>query len=120
VKSEGKTMMEIKSMQHNGVIVVSVIENLDATTSAQAKAYLSAEIEEGHTNLVIDTSNVTHLSSAGLRVILATMQKARSAGGDVRLAGAAGKIQQVVDMAGFSKIMKTFPTAEEAVTSYVS
>jgi anti-anti-sigma factor len=112
--------MEIASTQHNKVTVVSVMDNLDATTAAEARAHLGDEIEAGHTNLIIDMSGVTYLSSAGLRVILATMQQARSAGGDVRLAGAVGKIQQVIDMAGFPKIIKTFPTVEEAITSYVS
>ncbi len=112
--------MEITSIQHNNVTVVSVSDNLDATSSAEAMAYLSAEIEQGHVNLVIDMSGVTYLSSAGLRVILSTMQQARSAGGDVRLAGAEGNIKRVVEMAGFAKITKTFPTAEEAVASYIS
>ena len=112
--------MEISSTQHDDVTVVRVIDNLDATTSAVAKAHLGAEIEQGRTNLIIDLSGVTFLSSAGLRVIIATMQQARSAGGDVRLAGPVGKIRQVVDMAGFSKIMKTFASAEEAIASFTS
>jgi len=120
VESEEKTMMEIKSIQHDDVTVVSVMDNLDATTSAEATAYLGAEVEQGHINLVVDMSGITYLTSAGLRVILGTMQKARSAGGDVRLAGAEGNIKRVVEMAGFAKIMKTFPTAEQAVASYVS
>jgi len=112
--------MEIASRQQDDVSVVSVTDNLDATTSAEAKAYLGAEIAKGHTNLVIDVSGVTYLSSAGLRVILATMHQARSAGGDVRLAGAEGNIKRVVDMAGLAKIMKTFDTADTAVASYIS
>ena len=120
MKSEVKTIMEIASLQHDDVTVVSVTDSMDATTSAKAKAHLDAEIEEGHTNLVIDMSGVTYLSSTGLRVILATMQRARSAGGDVRLAGAVGKIQQVVKLAGFSKIIKTFPASEEAATRFSS
>lgn len=112
--------MKIASSQHGDVTLVSATDNLDATTFAEAKAYLDAEIEAGHTKLVIDVSDVTFLGSAGLRAILATMRQARSTGGDVRLAGAEGNIKRVVDLAGFAKIMKIFATADEAVASYIS
>jgi anti-sigma B factor antagonist len=111
--------MKMTSIQHQDVTVVRVIDNLDATTSAEAKAYFDAEIVQGHIHLVIEMSGVTYLSSAGLRVILATMQKARGTGGDVRLAGTQGNIERVVNMAGFSEIMKTFATVDQAVTSYI-
>jgi anti-sigma B factor antagonist len=65
-------------------------------------------------------AGVSYLSSAGLRVILGATRQARSKGGDLRLAGAAGDIRRVVDMAGFSKLIKTFPTAAEAVASFGS
>ncbi len=110
--------MEITSVQQNGVTVVSVMDDLDATTSAEASAYLGAEIDAGHANLVIDMGGVTYLSSAGLRVILGATRKARQQGGEVRLAGLVGSIRRVVDMSGFSEFIKTFPTAEEAVASY--
>jgi anti-sigma B factor antagonist len=110
--------MELKSIQHNDVTVVSIMDDLDAATSEEATAYLSAEIEGGHTKLVIELGGVTYMSSAGLRVILAAVQKAQEAGGDVRLAGAAGNVRRVLDMAGFFRFIKTFPTAGEAVASY--
>ena len=110
--------MEITSVQQNDVTVVSIQHDLDATASAEATAYLGAEIDSGHARLVIDMSGVVYLSSAGLRVILGAMRKARISGGDVRLAGAQGNIRRVVDMSGFAEFIKTFPTAEEAVASF--
>ncbi len=112
--------MEITSIQHDDVTAVSVTGDLDANSSAEATAYLDAEIEDGHSNLVIEMSSVTYISSAGLRVILGTMQQARSAGGDVRLAGAVGNIRRVVDLSGLATFIKTFATADQAVASYSS
>ena len=51
------------------------MDDLDATTSAEATAYLEGEIDDGHANLVIDFGGVTYLSSAGLRVILGAMRR---------------------------------------------
>jgi anti-sigma B factor antagonist len=110
--------MEITSRQENDVTIVCIADNLDATTSGEAGAYLGAELRRGHITLVIDMSAITYLSSAGLRIILGTMQRARAAGGDLRLAGAQGNILRVVEMAGFTKIIKSFPTTQEALASY--
>ena len=110
--------MEITSVQQNDVTVVSVMDDLDSATSVEATAYLDAEIDRGHTNLVIDLGGVAYLSSAGLRVILDAMRKTRRSGGDVRLAGARGNIRRVVDLAGLAQFTQTFPTVQEAVASY--
>jgi anti-sigma B factor antagonist len=110
--------MEITSTSHGEVTVISLAGELDVSTSPDATAYLSAEVEGGRTNLVIDIGGVTYLSSAGLRAILGATREARSAGGDARLAGAEGDVERVTDMAGFGKIMKIFSTVEEALESY--
>jgi anti-anti-sigma factor len=112
--------METAFVRHNGVTVVSFLDNLDATTSVKAAAFLDAEIRGGHTSLVFDMGGVTYLNSAGLRVILGAMQKARSAGGDVRLAGVEGNIRRVVEMAGVARIMKEFPSVDQAAASFFS
>lgn len=118
--SEGRGTMEIESVQHNKVTVVSIREDLDAATSEEATAYLAAEIEAGHSNLVIELGGVAYLSSAGLRVFLSTVREARQWGGDLRLAGATGDVRRVLDMSGFSRFIESFPTAGEAVASYSS
>jgi len=112
--------METTSVRHDGVTVVIFSDNLDATTSAEAATFVDAEIEGGHTNLVFDMGRVTYLSSAGLRVILNAMQKARIAGGDVRLAGAEGNIRRVVQMAGVTRILKEFSSVDQATASFFS
>ena len=113
-------MMVITSAQQDDVTVISVREYLDATTSEEATAYLSAEIDSGHTRLVMDVIRVTYLSSAGVRVIVGALREARSSGGDVRLAVAEGNVRQVLDLAGLEQIIKIFPTAKEAVASYAT
>jgi len=112
--------MEITSVRENDVTVVSVTDDLDGTTSAEATAYLDAELDAGHANLVIDMGGVPYLSSAGLRVILGAMREARRQGGDVRLAGTVGNVRRVLDMSGLARVIETFPTAKEAAASYSS
>jgi anti-sigma B factor antagonist len=110
--------MEITSVQQNDVTVVTILHDMDASTSAETTTFLHAEIDAGRARLVIDLSGVAYLSSAGLRVILAAARNARSSGGDVRLVVSEGNIRRVVEMSGFAKFVKTFPTPERAVASF--
>jgi anti-anti-sigma factor len=110
--------MEIMSVHHPTVTVIRILDNLDATTSQEATDYMHAEIEAGHKHLIVDLSGVIYLSSAGLRTLLATMQKAQSVGGSVCLAGAEGNIKRVLDIVGLTKVVKTFATDQEAIASY--
>jgi anti-anti-sigma factor len=110
--------MEMSVAQHDDVRVVRGMVNLDAATSPQVSAFLGAELEKGCARLVVDLSDVSYISSAGLRVILIAVRKARGAGGDLRLAGAEGNIRRVLDISGFTSFIDIFPTIEEAVASF--
>lgn len=112
--------MEITTTRQNDVTVVTVSGELDSATWEEATLYLDAELESGHTNLVIDLALVTYMSSAGLRVIVGAMRKARGSGGDLRLAGAEGNIHRLLVIAGLGSVMQIFTTATQAVASYGS
>jgi len=109
--------MEIKIVPGK-VDTAVVIGSIDALTAAQVTATLSAQIQGGHTNLVLDFSQVDFMSSAGLRAILAAVKEARSAGGDLRLAAPQPPIEKILKMAGFHNILKIFSTAESALASF--
>lgn len=110
--------MEIAATQQDGITVVTVSGSLDALTSEEATRQLVGQVREGRVNLVVDLAGVGYISSAGLRAILATMQEARHAGGDLRLAGAGTPVKKVLDMAGFTKIMKCYDDRADAVASF--
>lgn len=112
--------MQLSTVEYGNVAVISIEDSLDATTAQQAGEYITSEIEDGKTNLVINLGGVTYLSSAGIRAILTAMQQVRTAGGDLRLAGAADNILNVVEISGLTKIMKSFSSTDESVASYGS
>jgi anti-anti-sigma factor len=53
-----------------------------------------------------------------LRALLATVKQARSAGGDFRLAGVLPPVHKVLEMSGFTTILKLYPDVDGAVASY--
>jgi len=66
----------------------------------------------------VDGLTVSYTSSAGLRALLATVKQARSAGGDFRLAGVLPPVHKVLEMSGFTTILKLYTDVDGAVASY--
>ena len=112
--------MQIVSTQHDDVTVISIQGKLDATTAQETTAVFDKEIGAGHVKLVIDFGAVSYISSAGILAVFAAAQNARSAGGDVRLAGVEGHIKRTLETAGFTRVMVAFDSTDEAVASYTA
>jgi len=111
--------MEIKNKQVDGVTVLSLNGSIDAVTAPEITEFIQAQIAKGNTKLVADLSGVDYTSSAGLRVLLGAIKETRAQSGDLRLAGIQPDVQKVLNLSGFSNILKIFDDADAAVASYV-
>jgi anti-anti-sigma factor len=110
--------METSSSRQGSVTVISVSGSVDALTAETLLAALLAETAAGNTRLVAELSGVDYASSAGLRAILTALKEARSGGGDFRLAGAQKNVMKVLELSGFTSILKIFPDLPAAVASF--
>jgi anti-anti-sigma factor len=69
--------MEIIAKQFNQTTVVSIVGSIDALTADQVTSFLSAQVGNGHKQIVADLGQVDFMSSAGLRAILTTLKESR-------------------------------------------
>ena len=106
--------MEITTRTENGVTLVTVAGSLDSNSSPQAQQTLDGILANGARKVVIDFSGVDYISSAGLRVMLATAKRLR-AGGALRLFGLNDTVREVFDISGFSTILAVFATEADAL-----
>jgi anti-sigma B factor antagonist len=113
-------MLNISVQQRPPATIVSIAGSVDGTTAEQLLTALQAEVEAGNVHLVGDLTGVGYTSSAGLRSLLATVKLARRKGGDFRLAGAVPAVHRVLELSGFTTILKMFGTVDEAVASFVA
>lgn len=93
----------VKSSEH---IVLSLSGKLDSNTSGQ----LEKEIEdiiiaEKFNNLEIDMTDLTFLSSAGLRVLLGVQKKLNSLDAHLVITNANENIKSVFEITGFLGIL---------------
>lgn len=110
--------MEIKDKQINEVTIISLSGSIDAMTAPKITEFIQGQIANGNVKLVMDMSGVDYTSSAGLRVLLGAIKETRAKSGDLRLAGIRPDVQKVLNLSGFSNILKSFNDAETAAASY--
>jgi anti-sigma B factor antagonist len=110
-------MIDLRTRQDGAAIVVSIIGSLDALTAPQLAQVFRQQFAENHYHLVGDLSELEYTSSAGLRVLLSASKESRQHGGDLRLAAVRPKVMNVLDLSGFTSILKFFPDVASAVAS---
>lgn len=111
-------MMEIQVEHRAPATVVRIIGNVDGVTAETLLSELQARVGEGHVRLVGDLSAMNYTSSAGLRALLAVLRDARSGGGDLRLAAVHAPVLKLLELSGFTSILKVFGDVDGAVASY--
>ncbi len=110
--------MEIVVEERDPVTVLAVSGSIDGGTSPALSAKFHERIAAGRVKLVGDLSGVDYMSSAGLRALLETVKEARQRGGDLRLAAVRPDVLRVLDLSGFTKILKLYDDAGAAALSF--
>jgi anti-anti-sigma factor len=110
--------MQISVSHQDGVAIVALAGSLDALTADALTDAMREQVRAGQTRFVAALAELEYTSSAGLRVLLETVKEARRRGGDLRLAAVQGRVQRVLDLSGFTSILKCFPDVPGAVASF--
>ncbi|MBQ0010118.1 MAG: STAS domain-containing protein [Ruminococcus sp.] len=95
--------MEIKKTQNGAALDVAVAGRLDTTTAPQLEAELKGSLD-GITALTLDFAGLEYISSAGLRVLLAT-QKVMNTQGKMVIRNVNDDIKEVFEITGFCDIL---------------
>ena len=110
--------MEIEMHTWSGITVVGIRGSVDGLTADELMRAFSDRVSEGATRLVADCSALVYTSSAGLRSLLSAVKLARQHGGDLRLAAIQPPVLRVLDLSGFTGILKYYPDVGAAVVSF--
>jgi anti-anti-sigma factor len=79
---------------------------------------LTKLVEGGHYNLLLDLEKLTYINSTGLGLLMATFRQVRQQGGDLVIAKMSDKITNIFNLLGFSRLIHTYPTEEEALGKF--
>lgn len=109
--------MNINESRRDGQLIVAPIGRLDSNTAPALDRHLSAVIQRGDTQIVMDLSGLDYISSTGLSVFLSAAKKNKAAGGRLALCGLNSRIRLVFEMSGFLRLFPIFPTVDAAVAA---
>jgi anti-sigma B factor antagonist len=110
--------MEIHDRHVDSVTVISLNGSIDAMTAPMITEFVQDQVSRGNIKLVAEFSGVDYTSSAGLRVLLGAIKETRALGGDLRMAGVQPDVLKVLNLSGFTNILKMFDNADAAIDSY--
>lgn len=95
-------------------VVMQIAGQIDTTTAEQLQAAFRAELRPEKTYLIADLSQTSYINSAGLRVLLATLQSIRQTHGDLLLAAVSRQVYRVLEISGFTELLQVYPNVEAA------
>ncbi|TAJ44962.1 STAS domain-containing protein [Methanofollis fontis] len=107
--------IRIEGRREGATTVVCIGGRLDALSSTGAAEFLEETIRDGARWIVLDLSHLTYTSSSGLRAMLGALKEIRKHGGDLRIAAPIPSVRQVLDIAGFDRIIVITDTVEGAI-----
>ena len=110
--------MKFETTTNDSVTVVEMDGNLDTNTSVDAQDHLNGLMADGAAKLLVDFTKVDFVSSAGLRVLLATAKRLGGVGGSLRICGLNETVNEVFEISGFSTILEVFPTRDAAMQGF--
>ena len=94
-------MIEIKKNEQSTII--EIVGRLDTTTAPSLEKTINEDIV-GTKNLVLDLKGLEYISSAGLRVLLATQKKMQQIG-SMKLINVSLTVMDVFEITGFADIL---------------
>ena len=95
--------MTITKQQNGTSLEIALEGRLDTMTAPELEAELNSSLKSAD-SLVLDFSNLSYISSAGLRVLLSA-HKALSAKGGMKVKNVNEIVQEVFDVTGFADIL---------------
>jgi len=97
-------------------VVVEILGKIVFGPECQQIEWLIADLlGQDEKKIIFDISGVSQIDSTGVGIIVMCFGKMKKAGGDLRVAGAKGIVEEVLKMTKVDSIISLYPTAAAAV-----
>jgi len=107
------------SIKDQGAVsVINLKGYLDAHTAPILENNFVDLIDKNRYQIVVDFKELAYISSAGLGVFMAYIEKIRDSKGDIKLSGMNDKVYNIFDLLGFPLLYEIFKSETEAVQKF--
>ncbi len=114
--------MEITERTESGSVTVLSLTGavMGGPDAAALNDRLHGLVDGGKRKVVLDLSGVSYLNSSGLGILIGGLTTMRNNGGDLRLAAANERVDQLLTVTRLSQVFGAHPTVDAAVASYTA
>lgn len=107
-----------KNQLDSGVVVLQVSGTLTLGRDCQQVEWQVEDlVKEKQTKVVLDVSGLKQIDSTGVGIVVMCSGKLKRAGGELRIAGASGMVENVLKMTSIDQMIKFYPTVASAAES---
>jgi anti-sigma B factor antagonist len=111
--------MEITAKQFKNCDLLVISGRIDSSTAPQMAEALENVTGNGRYKIVLDMAGLEYMSSAGFRALLSSQRVCKRYNrSEVVLASVPERVQEALELAGFTELFKTYPESVEAVGSF--
>ena len=107
--------MEITLSLADGIPVMSLAGRLDVTTSPVLEERIQPLLSTPVSKLILDSSSLVYVSSAGLRVFISAQRQLLAAGGGLAFSSLAKPVRDLFHLAGLEELFLIEDSVEAAV-----
>ena len=98
--------MEISIVESKETMTARLVGRLDTPAAVEVSREVQPLLDHAGDTLILDCSELTYISSSGLRIFLTLRKAAAAAGGQVVIEGLSNEIRQVFMMTGFLQLFE--------------
>ena len=103
---------------HGKIEIVRITGSLDVETFLQLERFLNTLFQQQHFNVLIDCKDLIYIASSGLGALVGLTKLTRESGGDLKLVNVPERIHKIVDLLGFTTVLRVYTNEEEALASF--
>ena len=106
--------MDIHESRSGSVLVLAPSGKLDGFSAPTLEAQVNRFLAEGEKRIVFDCSGLQFISSAGLRLFLATAKHLQAAGGRCGFASLSPEAREIFRLSSFLALLEIHDTVADA------
>lgn len=100
------------------VSIINLTGYLDAHTAPALENSFTELIDQSKFKIIVNFKDLAYISSAGLGVFMAYIEKIRNNDGDIKLAEMNEKVFNIFDLLGFPLLYEIFNSEDEAIHKF--
>jgi anti-anti-sigma factor len=108
-------LVSLEEERNGDILILRLKGRLDALSTPETEKKVFNYINHGQHKLLLDFSGVDYISSAGMRMLLATTKKLKPVAGQLVLCSITTNVMDVFKISGFDHILALTESEEEAL-----